>query len=104
MKIGIKLTITFFCIAFIAMLVAGVISYVDAKEALKKESFNKLTAVREMKAVQIISYFKQIKDQLISFSEDPSIIEATKQFKVGFKQIITELKFNETNFVSRGNK
>ncbi len=104
MKIGVKLTITFFCIAFMAMLVAGVISYVDAKEALKKESFNKLTAVREMKAVQITSYFKQIKDQLISFSEDPSIIEATKQFKAGFKQITTELNFNETNFTSRRNK
>jgi len=104
MKIGLKLTITFFGIAFVAMLVAGLISYTDAKRTLKKESFNKLTAVREMKAVQITSYFKQIKDQLISFSENPSIIEATKQFKIGFKQVITELNFNEKNFSQRHNK
>ena len=104
MKIGIKLTITFFAIAFIAMLVAGLISYTNAKKTLKKESFNKLTAVREMKAVQITSYFKQIKDQLISFSEDPSIIEATKQFKKGFQSVTTELNFNEKNFSQRHNK
>ncbi|MDX2172686.1 MAG: SpoIIE family protein phosphatase [Bacteroidota bacterium] len=104
MKIGLKLTLTFFGIAFIAMLVAGIISYTSAKTTLKKESFNKLTAVREMKAVQITSYFNQIKNQLVSFSEDPSIIEATKQFKKGFQQVTTELNFNDKNFAQRHNK
>jgi serine phosphatase RsbU (regulator of sigma subunit) len=96
MKIGVKLTITFFAIAAIAMFVTGAVSFINAKSTLKEESFNKLTAVREMKASQITSYFDQIRDQLISLSEDPSMIEAMKGFKKGFYSIDEELANDET--------
>ncbi|MBC7864093.1 MAG: HAMP domain-containing protein, partial [Bacteroidia bacterium] len=91
MKIGFKLTISFFLIAFISMLVVGIISYRKAKESLQEESFNRLTAVREMKANQIEDYFRQISDQMVTLSEDPMIIEAMGQFKKGFDNIDKEL-------------
>ncbi len=92
MKIGVKLTITFFSIAFLSMLVVSIISYTHAKGALEEEAFNRLTAVREMKAGQVTSYFTQIKDQLITLSEDPSIIRAMKKFKTSFDSIEFEVK------------
>ncbi len=86
MKIGVKLTLTFFSVAFISMMVIGIISYRKGKQSLEEESFNRLTAVREMKANQIEDYFSQIKDQVIGFSHDPTVIRAMKRFKKGFDE------------------
>jgi uncharacterized membrane protein (DUF441 family) len=67
MKIGVKLTVTFFTIAFLSVIVIGYISYNKGKKSLEQESFNRLTAVREMKATQIEDYFQLIQDQASSF-------------------------------------
>lgn len=104
MKIGLRLTLTFFIIAFIAMAVAGLIAYTNARKTLQEESFKKLTAVREMKAGQISDYFLQIKNQLLAFSQNPATIEATKAFKEDFKTVTAELHYNTTNFYQRHNK
>ena len=98
MKIGIKLTIVFFLIAFLSMLVVGVISYSQAKKSFKSESFNRLTAVREGKASQITDYFQQIQDQLLSLSENPATIDAMKSFRSGFNNIESELNYSSTDF------
>ena len=95
MKIGVKITVTFFAIAFLSMLVIGLISYSRAKNSLEKQSFEKLTAVREMKASQIQDYFQIIKDQLITSAENPMIIEAMKEFKNGYDNIRSELKIDD---------
>src|ERR1700752_1869180 len=95
MKIGVKITLTFFAIAFLSMLVIGVISYKRAQISLEKQSFEKLTAVREMKSSQIQDYFKIIQDQLITSAENPMIIEAMKEFKNGYNSIREELKIDD---------
>ena len=98
MKIGIKLTIVFFLIAFLSMLVVGIISYKQAKTSFEIESFNRLTAVREVKANQITDYFQQIKDQLLTMSEDPGMIDAMKSFKYGFDNVGNELNLSDETF------
>ncbi len=95
MKIGVKITVTFFAIAFLSMLVIGVISYKRAKSSLEKQSFEKLTAVREMKASQIQDYFKIIQDQLSTSAENPMMIEAMREFKNGYNSIRQELKIDD---------
>jgi hypothetical protein len=91
MRIGVKLTIAFFAIACVSALVIGMIAYYTGKSSLEEESFNRLTAVREMKASQIEDYFQQINDQALTFSEDPSIVNAMKELKAGFNTIDTDL-------------
>ena len=98
MKIGIKLTIIFFLIAFLSMLVVGIISYKQAKSSFEIESFNRLTAVREEKANQITDYFQQIKDQLLTLSEDPGMIDAMKGFKQGFDHVDKELNLSSETY------
>jgi serine phosphatase RsbU (regulator of sigma subunit) len=95
MKIGVKITVTFFAIAFLSMLVIGVISYKRAQSSLEKQSFEKLTAVREMKASQIQDYFKIIRDQLTTCAENPMIIDAMREFKYGYNTIREELKIDD---------
>jgi serine phosphatase RsbU (regulator of sigma subunit) len=91
MKLGIKITLAFFLVAFLSMLVIGIISYAKAREALQQEAFNRLTAVREMKADQIEDYFQLIHDQLITFGEEPLVVDAMKEFKVAYNSIDREL-------------
>ena len=98
MKIGSKLAITFFLIAFLSMVVIGFISYFRAKHALQKQSFDKLTAFRELKARQIEDYFQLINDQIITMAESPMVIEAMKEFETGYNSIENEIKYSNEEF------
>lgn len=63
LKVGTKLLFVFLAIGIVAIGAIGTIGYNTAKNSLEEEAFNKLTAVREMKASQIEAYFQQIRDQ-----------------------------------------
>ena len=100
LKINAKLTIAFFVIAFSSITIIGFLSYFKGKNSLEAESFNRLTAVREMKATQIEDYFQQIGNQIVTFSEDHTIIEAMRDFKEGFDTITSELNYSESDIQS----
>ena len=87
MKIGLKLTLLFVAIGLLSISIIGHISYTEGKESLTQESFNRLTAVREMKAGQIEDYFEQIENQIVTYSKNKTVIHATQQFKQGFKTL-----------------
>ena len=93
LKIGSKILSMFSAIAIVAVGITAYFAYRTAKNSLEEESFNKLTAVREMKANQIEDYFQQITDQVLTFSEDLLIISAMKAFKAGFQTLGSELEF-----------
>ncbi|MFC2094196.1 SpoIIE family protein phosphatase [Bacteroidota bacterium] len=93
-KIAAKILILLASVAIIAVGIVGLISYSSAKDSLGKEYFNKLTAVREMKASQIEDYFKLIRDQITTFSEDKMIIQAMKEFYSGFNSLESEYKLS----------
>ena len=85
----------FFVIAFLSILIIGLLSYFKGKTSLQEESFNRLTAVREMKASQIEDYFNDITNQIITFSEDHTIVESMVAFNAGFDTISAELAHNK---------
>lgn len=114
MKIGIKLTITFVAISLISVSIIGWISYQKGKTGLENESFNRLTAVREMKASQIEDYFVQIENQIVSYSQNRTVVEAMKAFKNGFQNVPNEMpdeaynlehlhQYYENEFITRLN-
>jgi serine phosphatase RsbU (regulator of sigma subunit)/anti-sigma regulatory factor (Ser/Thr protein kinase) len=96
LKIGVKIFIILSSVAIAAVVVNGYLGYTAAKKSLEEESFNKLTAIREMKANQIENYFEQIRNEVITFSEDRMIVDAMKAFKEGFRKVDTELGLGET--------
>jgi len=87
MKIGVKLMILFVVIASISISIIGYLSYEKGRVSLEQESFNRLTAVREIKAAQIEQYFHEIRSQVITFSEDHTVIDAMVEFKKTFNDI-----------------
>jgi serine phosphatase RsbU (regulator of sigma subunit) len=94
LSIKIKLTLGFFVIAFSSITIIGVLAYYKGKKSLEEESFNRLTAVREMKATQIEDYFTDIHNQIITFSEDHTIIEAMHDLRLGFDTIAHEAAYS----------
>lgn len=115
MKIGIKLTLTFVAISLISVSIIGWISFQEGKTGLQEESFNRLTAVREMKSSQIEDYFEQIENQIVSYSQNRTVIEAMKEFKKGFNLVPSEFdstyhdvnnlsEYYESEFITRLNE
>ncbi|TNF91343.1 MAG: PAS domain S-box protein, partial [Gammaproteobacteria bacterium] len=95
MKIGTKILIAFTLVAIVAVSLVGFFAFTTGSSALEEESFNKLTAVREMKASQIEDYFQLIENQVITLSEDRMIIEAMRDFDDGLHTLEGDLGITE---------
>lgn len=82
-------------VAIVAAGMASCMFYADGKSALEKQAFAKLTAVREMKASHVEDYFQQIRRQVLTFSEDRMVIDATRNFRKAFESLDLELDLEE---------
>ncbi len=94
LKIRTKIILVLTFVAVLAVGINGYIGYDSAAKSLEVESFNKLTAIRELKASQVEGYFKHVTNQLLTFSADPTIIDAMVDFKKGFNSIEGDLNLN----------
>ncbi len=82
-----KLQLSFLLIGLLSISVTGWQTFETARNALETLTSDRLTSLREMKKRQIESHFEQIRNQVITFSEDRMIIEATRKFIPAFRQI-----------------
>ena len=98
-KISTKILIAFVSVAIIAVGLVGYFSFTMGSTTLETESFNKLTAVREMKAGQIEDYFEFIENQIITLSEDRMTIEAMAAFDEDFHFIFDEIEYQRKRFL-----
>lgn len=55
--------------------------------ALQAAGFEKLIALRDVKADSIVDYFETIENQVVSFSENLMIVEAMAEFREAYAQI-----------------
>src|SRR5210317_208552 len=87
LKIRTKILLAFALIAVITVVTITVVAFSIGQSTLEEESFNKLTAVREMKANQIEDYFQFIRDQLVTQSNDRMMVDAMRAFSTNFYTI-----------------
>jgi PAS domain S-box-containing protein len=101
MKIRTKILIAFTTVAILAVGLVGFFAFTTGSSTLEEESFNKLTAVREMKASQIEEYFQLVENQVITLSENRMIIEAMREFDDGLHNVERDLGITEfeQNFI-----
>ena len=88
LKIGTKILLVTGAIAITVIVTIGLVSDLSTREAMRSDAFNKLTAVREMKAQQIEDYFRLISNQIQSLARSRETVSAMQLFRVG----ITVLK------------
>jgi signal transduction histidine kinase/DNA-binding response OmpR family regulator len=65
----------------------GVLAYVGGKNAITESKFDHLTSVRASKANQIESYFRQIRHQAETFSEDRMVVQAMGELGESFRKL-----------------
>ena len=87
LRIRTKILLAFALIAVITVVTIAIVAFSIAQSTLEEESFNKLTAVREMKANQIEDYFQFIRDQLVTQSNDRMMIDAMNAFSTNYYTI-----------------
>lgn len=92
-KFGIKakLIIALSGFSIIIVSLTGILAYQLSKNALEKQAFDQLTSVRETKKKAITDYFGTIKNQVVTLSNDLTIIESAKIFSQEFEYLDTSL-------------
>ncbi len=83
LTIGTKLAAISIVISMAAVCIAAVLAGYSSNEALKRAAFERLTAVRELKAQQIENYFSQVENQLKFISETAALKESLQQLRRG---------------------
>ncbi len=91
LKISTKIVAVLLFVAIAAVGMTAFIIFQAGKKTLEQESFRKLTAVREMKADQIEDYFRFLRDQVITFSEDRMVVNALIGFRDAFNKLDEDL-------------
>jgi PAS domain S-box-containing protein len=87
LKIRGKLLLTLVTVAVITLGATAIGEFQVTRAALERSSFDRLTAVREMKAQQIEEYFETISDLVLSFAETESTRNALANFALAFRII-----------------
>ena len=79
-RIRTKLFLTVLAVTVPAMIVIGALAYLGGKAAVTRTTLDHLTSVRASKANQIESYFRQIRAQAQTFSENLMVVAAMREF------------------------
>jgi HAMP domain-containing protein len=92
-----KLIIMLLVVSGCSILVIAYLGYRSGQSNLTQRVFNQLTSVRASKAYQIEFYFKNIRNQTQTLSEDPSIVAAMQSFTKAYYKLQGEKNTNKIN-------
>ena len=87
LKIGTKILLVTISISLVAILVSSVVAGLTARNALERAAFERLTAVRELKAHQIEGYFELISNQIVSLASARESVAAMNDLIPGVVSI-----------------
>ncbi|NOR75985.1 MAG: SpoIIE family protein phosphatase [Draconibacterium sp.] len=117
MKLSTKILLILSGVSILSVAVIGLVGISFGKKTMEDEMFNKLTAIRELKANRIEAYFEQIRNQLLSFSEDYMVVDAMNSFHAAFEKLDDDIlglneelidkslgEYYQTEFLPRINK
>jgi PAS domain S-box-containing protein len=101
MSIGVKILAVTLGTTLLALVASGVGSFMMSRDAIESKLFDQLTSVREIKGQQIESYVNSINLQVVTMSENPTIVDAMLRFRAAFDLIGRQAKDKETHDQSR---
>ena len=83
-RIRTKLFLAVLAVTVPALFVVGTLAYLGGKATVRRITFDHLTSVRASKANQIESYFRQIRAQAQTFSQDLMVVDAMREFTAAY--------------------
>lgn len=93
LKIGTKLAAISILISMVAVSAAAILAAYSSNFALKQAAYERLTAVRELKAQQIENYFSQVQKQITFLSEVGYLKDSLQQLRRGATYLQTSRDF-----------
>ena len=85
-----KLSATLIVACLVPLSIASISQIFVAKDAVHEQAFNQLDSLAAVKKGQVESYFAQIRDQVITFSENRMIVDAMRDFRSSFASLESE--------------
>ena len=86
-RIRTKLFLAVLAVTVPALVVVSGLAYLGGKAAVTRTTLDHLTSVRASKASQIESYFRQIRSQAQTFSDDLMVVEAMREFSAAYRAL-----------------
>jgi class 3 adenylate cyclase len=71
-----KLFAVLLLLGAVAVLITGVLGYIQAREALEQSIYNQLTAARETKAHQVENYFRSVRNEVRLLAGSKMVVDA----------------------------
>ncbi len=90
-RIRAKVLILALAVAIPSTVVVGAIGYFSGKAAIRQAKLDHLTSIRASKSNQIEFYFRQIRNQARTFSEDRMVVEAMRGLASAFGDLGQEI-------------
>jgi len=78
-------------VALVTIGVLSVVSYRLGSAALERQAFDRLTAVRELKGQAVERYFRTLRAQVLTHSENSMIVGAVREFTAAVASLETEI-------------
>lgn len=97
MTLKTRLTLGFLLVGLLPFAMLALIALDLTGKTINRETFNKLTSIREMKASQIEDYFATIRNQVLTLSEDPGTVHAMVNFKKTFREFRKDNGIEDTS-------
>lgn len=82
-----NITLGFLVIVFSGIAIVSTISYFAGRNLLERVTFDKLIAIRNIKAGQVVQYLEMLRDQCLSTSESTMIFDAMRELNDGFNAL-----------------
>jgi len=101
LKIGTKLAVISILISMAAVSAAAILAGYSSNEALKRAAFERLTAVRELKAQQIGDYFSRVRNEVTFISEDVNLKVLLQELRRGVVYLRTSDELVATGSLER---
>ena len=98
LSIRTKLLLTLLGIGVASIGVIGWVGYSSAKRSLEEEAFGKLAGVQSNKANAVEDYVREIRDQVVTTSENDQTVQAMQDFRSAFRVL------DERNAVPMGDE
>jgi methyl-accepting chemotaxis protein len=79
-SIRFRVTLVLAVVAVVAVGAMGAVSFQLGVSTLERQAVDHLTLVRDLKGRHVEQYFRTIRDQLVTMSADPTVVEALREF------------------------
>jgi len=70
-----------------AVLVTGVLGYINARDSLEETIYKQLSAARQTKARQVESYFRDTRNDLRLLSSTKMVVDAMRDFRTAYEEL-----------------